>query len=106
PARKAPDRIRSDIPQQARPNAAAAVTLKQSAVQEKDPKRDPTSRSAEEIITLRDNGDRLLQQEYIAAARTPLRRAAEAGNADAAADLGMTFDPTFLRQVGSGATPD
>jgi len=45
---------------------------------------------------LMDKGERLLREGNIAAARPLLKRAAEAGSADAALDLAMTFDPAFL----------
>jgi TPR repeat protein len=48
----------------------------------------------------------LLWQGDIAAARLALRRAAEAGNAQAARDLGMSFDPVFLHRIKAAAAPD
>ena len=43
----------------------------------------------------------------LAAARLLLRRAAEAGSAEAALALGATFDPLVIRRLGAiGAAPD
>lgn len=67
----------------------------------------PTQASpGQEIAALVENGEALLRQGDIAEARLPLRRAAEAGSAKAAVDLGMTFDPAYLRQNRSGMVPD
>jgi TPR repeat protein len=51
-------------------------------------------------------GRRLLHEGDIAAARISLRRAAEAGSAEATFDLGMSFDPSFLQAIGAGAASD
>ena len=45
-------------------------------------------------------GRELLRNGDIAAARLALGRAARAGNAPAALELGMSFDPKFLHQLG------
>jgi hypothetical protein len=46
--------------------------------------------------SLLERGERLLREGNVAAARPLLRRAADAGNADAALDLGISFDPSFV----------
>jgi len=50
-----------------------------------------------------EKGERLLREGNVSAARPLLRRAADAGRADAALDLAMSFDPSF---VPAGATAD
>jgi hypothetical protein len=45
---------------------------------------------------LTDRGERLLREGNIAAARPLFKQAAEAGSANAALDLAMTFDPSFV----------
>lgn len=69
-------------------------------------KHTPTTRSlnADELATLfkhfLDTGD-------FVSARLLLRQAASVGNAQAALELGMTFDPSFLQQWGAvGFAPD
>jgi len=62
---------------------------------------------ADEIAMLLKRGKDALSTGDLAAARLLLRRAAEAGSADAAMALGATFDPLVLRRLGAiGATPD
>jgi TPR repeat protein len=48
----------------------------------------------------------MLRQGDIAAARLALRRAAEAGSAEAARNLAMSFDPDFLRRIGMAEAAD
>jgi hypothetical protein len=61
----------------------------------------------EEIATLIKRAEDFLRIGDIAAARLALRRAAMAGNAQAALTLGMTFDPAVLAEEGVlGLTPD
>jgi hypothetical protein len=63
--------------------------------------------AADEIATLVKRGKDALSIGDLAAARLLLRRAAEAGNADAALALGATFDPLVIRRMGAiGAEPD
>src|SRR5271170_2616098 len=59
---------------------------------------------SEEIATLITRGKDFLANGDFVSARLLLRRAAEAGNANAALKLGGTFDPLVQRQ--SGAVPD
>ena len=62
---------------------------------------------SEEITALIDRGSDLLKSGDLASARLVLRRAAEAGSAEAALKLGSTFDPTFIQQLGViGVAPD
>jgi hypothetical protein len=61
----------------------------------------------EEIATLVKRGRDYLADGDLSSARLLLRRAAEAGNADAALALGASYDPLFLRRLGAiGAAPD
>jgi hypothetical protein len=53
----------------------------------------------EEVAALTARGRELLRHGDIAAARLALGRAARAGNAPAALELGMSFDPKFLQQL-------
>ncbi|MFZ3358972.1 MAG: hypothetical protein WA177_09445 [Xanthobacteraceae bacterium] len=60
-----------------------------------------------EIATLLKSGLDFLQTGDLAAARLSLRRAAEAGSAEAALALGSTYDPSTLKQLGAvGIAPD
>jgi hypothetical protein len=62
---------------------------------------------ADEIATLVKRGKDLLLNGDFASARLLLRRATEAGSADAALALGATFDPAVLAKLGAiGAAPD
>ena len=61
----------------------------------------------QEITTLIDRGSAYLKSGDLASARLLLRRAAEAGSAEAALMFGSTFDPLFIRQLGAiGVQPD
>ncbi len=60
-----------------------------------------------EIAAMIKRGKDLLMSGDLASARLLLRRAADAGNADAALALGATFDPVVIRRLGAvGMTPD
>jgi TPR repeat protein len=62
---------------------------------------------AEEIATLLRRGQDFLKTGDIASARLVLRRAANAGNAQAALALGASFDSVFLAELGVlGFAPD
>jgi len=64
---------------------------------------------SDEIALLLKRGKDLLTTGDLAAARLLLRRAAEAGSAEAAMALGATFDPAVLRRlkaIGAAADPD
>lgn len=54
-----------------------------------------------EITAMIERGKDLLMSGDIASARLLLRRAADAGNADAALALGATFDPLVIRRLGA-----
>jgi hypothetical protein len=61
----------------------------------------------EEIATMLKRGEDFLKNGDIASARLLLKRAANVGNAKAALELGMTFDPVFLAERGVlGSAPD
>jgi hypothetical protein len=61
----------------------------------------------EMITTLIKRGEDFLKNGDVASARPLLKRAANSGNAQAALELGMTFDPIFLAKTGVlGITPD
>jgi hypothetical protein len=65
------------------------------------------SLASDEIAMLLKRGKDAFSTGDLAAARLLLRRAAEAGSAEAALALGATFDPLFLRRLGAiGAAPD
>src|SRR6202051_5200983 len=65
------------------------------------------SLSSDEIAMLLKRGKDAFSTGDLAAARLLLRRAAEAGSAEAALALGATFDPLVIRRLGAiGATPD
>ncbi len=60
-----------------------------------------------EITAMIKRGKDILMSGDIASARLLLRRAADAGSADAALALGATFDPVVIRRLGAiGMTPD
>jgi TPR repeat protein len=61
----------------------------------------------EQIALLCKRGEELLAVGDIAAARLPLRRAAEAGDARSALMLARTYDPALLEKLGAyGLAPD
>jgi hypothetical protein len=65
------------------------------------------SLASDEIAMLLKRGKEAFSTGDLAAARLLLRRAAEAGSAEAALALGATFDPLVLRRLGAiGAAPD
>jgi hypothetical protein len=62
---------------------------------------------SDEIAMLLKRGKDALSTGDLASARLLLRRAAEAGSAEAALALGATFDPQVIRRLGAiGAAPD
>jgi hypothetical protein len=54
----------------------------------------------DEIALLLKQGERFIAAGDLVTARLVLRRAAEAGNADGALALGMTYDPAMLEKIG------
>lgn len=66
-----------------------------------------TGLADDEISTLMNRGQNLLKDGDFAAARLLFRRAADAGNAQAALALGSTYDPAVIKQLGAVAVrPD
>jgi hypothetical protein len=62
---------------------------------------------SDEIASLIKRGQDFIANGDLAAARLLLRRAAEAGSAEAALTLGTTYDPIELRRLGAvGTVPD
>jgi hypothetical protein len=61
----------------------------------------PTARPPDpvDVTAMIERGEALLRSGDIASARVLLRRAANEGSAQAAFELGTTFDPVFLRQL-------
>lgn len=60
-----------------------------------------------EVTAMIERGKGLLMSGDIVSARLLLRRAADAGNAEAALALGATFDPLVIRRLGAvGMRPD
>lgn len=55
---------------------------------------------------LLEQGERLLRKGNVAAARVLLKRAVDAGSADAAVDLGVSFDPAYVPRAGNPANAD
>lgn len=85
------------MPLQAAPKTATATPAEAAA-----PHSDDT-----EITAMIKRGKDLLMSGDIASARLLLRRAADAGNAEAALALGATFDPLIIRRLGAvGMRPD
>jgi len=71
------------------------------------PERAPLRLDRQEIATLIKRGEELLNNGDFSSARLLLRRAAEAGSADAALTLGSTYDPLTIQRLGAiGAKPD
>jgi hypothetical protein len=65
------------------------------------------SLASDEIAMLLKRGKDAFSTGDLAAARLLLRRAAEAGSAEAALALGATYDPLIIRRLGAiGAAPD
>jgi hypothetical protein len=62
---------------------------------------------SDELEMLVKRGNEFIANGDLAAARLLLRRAAEAGSAEAALALGATFDPVVMQRLGAiGTTPD
>jgi TPR repeat protein len=61
----------------------------------------------DEIIRLINRGKDFLKEGDFPAARLLLKRAADAGSAQAALVLGSTYDPSVIKQLGAvSVTPD
>lgn len=76
------------------PEVTPAADPPQSAAQ-------PVTLASDEIEMLIRRGKELLTNGDISSARLLLRRAAEAGNAEAALTLGSTFDPAVIARMGA-----
>jgi Sel1 repeat len=81
-------------PAPALPEPAPAVTPPQQTAR-------PVTLAPDELAMLIKRGKDLLTSGDISAARLLLRRAAEAGNADAALAFGSTFDPAVIARLGA-----
>jgi Sel1 repeat len=106
------DRAPAAMPPSAQPSQVASAPA--AATPAPGPRSPPaqgasTARrlDAEEIATLVNRGTDAIKSGDVASARLLLRRAAEAGNANAALTLGTTFDPLVIRELGTiGVVPD
>src|SRR5580692_1653632 len=99
----------SPAPAEAMPAPAAAPQPTTAPPSNDAAAAPPASLSLEsdEIAMLLKRGKDAFSTGDLAAARLLLRRAAEAGSAEAALALGATFDPLVLRRLGAiGAAPD
>lgn len=65
------------------------------------PKAQPTPLAPDEVTMLLKRGKDFLANGDISSARLLLRRAAEAGNSEAALALGSTFDPVVIDRLGA-----
>ena len=83
------------------PQSAEPVQSPQPAAPPNDPLPTAPSLDVQAIRALTDRGQDMLKLGDIATARLLFRRAVLAGSAEAALDLGMTYDPLFLRQLGA-----
>jgi hypothetical protein len=99
----------SPAPAEAMPAPAAAPQPTTAPPRTDAAAAPPASLSLEsdEIAMLLKRGKDAFSTGDLAAARLLLRRAAEAGSAEAALALGATFDPLIIRRLGAiGAAPD
>jgi hypothetical protein len=85
------------------PEATPKPTLPEPAptADPSQPAAQPVTLAPDEIAMLVQRGKDLLTTGDISAARLLLRRAAEAGDAEAALALGSTFDPAVIAQLGA-----
>jgi hypothetical protein len=91
------------------PPAATSPPPPQPAAAAPNPPADTAAPQidAAELTAMVKRGKDLLASGDIVSARLVLRRAADAGNADAALALGATFDPSVIRRLGAvGMKPD
>ncbi len=81
--------------------------LENESSQAVQPVENTPALDADEIAILIERGQDLLKNGDLASARLLLRRAAEAGSADAAFEFGTTFDPIVIQKLGViGIQPD
>ncbi len=86
---------------EATPKAAPALSEPAPAAAPPQPAPQAVTLAPDEIAMLIKRGKDLLTSGDISAARLLLRRAAEAGNAEAALALGSTFDPAVIARLGA-----
>jgi hypothetical protein len=86
---------------QATPSPAPALPEPAPAATPPQQTAEPATLAPDEIAMLIKRGKDLLGSGDISAARLLLRRAAEAGNADAALAFGSTFDPAVITRLGA-----
>jgi hypothetical protein len=87
----------SMVPTQANPvTAPLPAAAAQSSVAFQSPEGKLSSEAIERLITL---GRKALVEGNIDGARSALKRAAEAGNATAALELGGTYDPVIVQEI-------
>ena len=104
-ANAAPAPVEADAGACARARAAAATAPPSNDAAVAPPVS--LSLASDEIAMLLKRGKDAFSTGDLAAARLLLRRAAEAGSAEAALALGATFDPLVIRRLGAiGAAPD
>jgi hypothetical protein len=97
----------SPAPAEAMPAPAPQPTIAPPSNDAAAPPSATLSLAADEIAMLLKRGKDAFSTGDLAAARLLLRRAAEAGSAEAALALGATFDPLVIRRLGAiGAAPD
>jgi TPR repeat protein len=114
-AAKEPPQPVASLPPAPAPAAAPTVAAPPVPIPQPAPPLPDTANSAsdsllldrDEIAMLVKRGQELLANGDISSARLLLRRAAAAGNANAALALGETFDPQVIQRLGAvGAEPD
>ena len=89
------------------PSSKASETSPSNASLQQADRVDPPSIDPAHAAMLQKRADQMLASGDLSAARLILGRLAETGNGRAAYQLAQTYDPAFLRQVGSiGLTSD
>jgi Sel1 repeat len=99
---------RTNMAAEPAPNPAPSQTKTASASPSQVPAADTSlGLGADELTGLLKRAQDFINAGDFSGARLLLRRAAEAGSAEAAVALGATFDPNFLRKSGAvGIEPD
>jgi hypothetical protein len=107
PSKLEPSKPEPSKPEPSKPEASKPEPGKLVLTKPEPPKPALQPLEPEEIATLLKRAEDFLKIGDIAAARLALRRAAAAGNAQAALSLGMTFDAAVLAEQGVlGLAPD
>jgi TPR repeat protein len=107
PSKPEPSKLEPSKPEPSKPEASKPEPGRLVLTKPEQPKPALQPLDPEEIATLLKRAEDFLKIGDIAAARLALRRAAAAGNAQAALSLGMTFDPAVLAEQGVlGLAPD